>query len=223
MAAVGTMVVVSILGFGLASYVATSHTQNMEQLSYNRAAYVTQAGLEYAMRKIYEGVSPVVTDPGISFSGGGFTIARQDRLVTVTGNHSGSQVVHQVTSPSQADCTEFNLTNANLSENGREIRQIQMRKICLEETVLDKMLVSWTNAGSEGLRRMRVESTTLYNEPLVTSGNLTELSNYAMTRNGTYNVNEIEFSHDMEEKTFTFTFRMGDGSSESYENVTPDD
>ncbi len=218
---IGVMLVLSVMGFAVVSLVSTSHTLNTEQLVYDRAFYVTQAGLEYAMRKIYEGVSPVVASPGISFTGGAFTVTRQDRLITVTGNYGASRVVHQVTSPSQADCTEFDVGNADLASNGTRLQHIQMQKICLETAVLDKIRVSWTNPGSEGLTKVRIENSTIYDQPPVPSDGLTELSDYLMSGNNLHNFNEINFTNNMEGKTFTIAFVFGDGSSESH-TFTPD-
>ena len=220
-AAAGIMVLLSVLGFSLASQVTTSHEINVEQAVYDRAAYVTQAGLEYAMRRIYEGVSPVVSEPGVGFGGGSFVIDRQDKLVTVTGRQGVSQVAHSVTSPSHADCTEFDLSNADVDDE--QIRHISFQKICLEQTVLDKIVVYWTNPGSEGLTKVRVENQTLYNNPAVPNGQLTELSDYVMTGNQNNSMNYIEFSNDMEGKDFTIDFLMGDGSIKSFSIEGEDD
>lgn len=214
--AAGIMVILSLMGFAVASLVTTSRTIHVEQLYYDRAFYVTQAGLEYAMRKIYEAVSPVVAEPGINFGGGYFTIARQDRLITVTGHHGDAQVVHSLTSPSHADCTNFDLSSANLSGDGKKMSQIHFEKICLEQTVIDKVRISWTNPGSEGFKKMKIESQTVYDNPAVASGNLTDIANYIMNGNNQNNVNAIEFNQNMTGKTFTIDFLMGDASSESY-------
>ncbi len=221
-AAAGMMVLLSLFGFSIASLITTSREINLDQVSYDRAFYLTQAGLEYAMRKIYEGFSPVVAPPGIVFGSGSFSIARSGRIVTVTGLDASSQVVHSVTSPSQADCTDFDLSHADLESDGTKLNHISFRKICLEQTVLDKMNVSWTNAGSEGLRKVRVGNQTLYDEPSVASGEQVELADYIMNGINNNNFNEIRFTHDMEGKTFTVTFIMGDGSRESH-TFTPED
>ncbi|MBI4373743.1 MAG: hypothetical protein HY542_02595 [Deltaproteobacteria bacterium] len=220
--AAGLIVLLSLFGFAITSLVSTAQSVHSDQLLYDRAFYVTQSGIEYAMRKIYEGASPIVVSPGINFSGGNFTIAREGRVVTVTGVYDTSRVVHSVTSPTEADCTDFDVSGAELYDDGTRLRHIQFRKICLEQAVLDKMVVSWTDPGPEGLRRVRVESSTLYNEPPVPSGDTTELANYIMTGDNMNNMNEVRFSSDMEDKTFTINFQMGDGSSESY-TFTPDD
>lgn len=211
------MVLLSILGFAMVSLVATSKAIQGDQMIYDRAASVTQAGLEYAMRKIYEGATPVVSPPGLGFAGGSFTIGRADRLVTVTGTYGGSQVVHQVTSPSQADCTDFDVTGARLSEDDREIKTINFQKICLEQTVIDKVRISWTNPQvNEKFQKLKVENETLYDNPPVPSGNLTDVANYVMNGNYRNNINKVAFVNEMGGKTFTFDFIMGDGSSESY-------
>jgi hypothetical protein len=132
-------------------------------------------------------------------------------------------VTHSVTSPSQADCTTYDIDNVRLSEDGRQIRGIQFKKICLEEIVVDKLLVSWTNPGSEGLRRVRIQDARVYDEPPVPSGETTELANYSVTGPANNNYNEIRFTHDMEDKTFTINFIMGDRSAESYQFASDDD
>lgn len=221
MMAVGVMVLLSIFGLSIASLVTTSHAIHTDQLLYDRTFYVAQAGIEYAMRKIYDGLSPVVETP-LVFGNGSFTIGRDGRIVTVTATDGITQVVHSVTSPTQADCTNFYVENANLNDDGEKLQQIQFEKICLEEIVLDKMVVSWTNPGTEGLEKVRVESSTLYDQPAVPNNETTELADYRANGNNRINFNEIRFSHDMEGKTFTIRFKMGDGSAESY-TFTPDD
>lgn len=214
LAAVAVMMLLSVFGIGIAHYVTSSHSINFDQLLYDRSFYINQAGLEYAMRKIYESLSPVFPAPGITFSGGTFYIDRAGNIVTVTSNYNGAQVVHQVTSPSHADCTDFDMTDANW--NQEDLEHITFRKICLEQTVLDKMVISWTNPGSEGTRKVRVQNNTLYDEPPISSGQVTELADHIIDTNGEQVMNYIRFTHELEGKTMTILFMMGDGSSESY-------
>ena len=215
-AAVAVMLLLSFFGFAVVGLVTTSQSTQGEQLFYDRAFYVAQAGLEYGMRKIYEGVSPVVASPGVTFGDGYFTIDRSGTLVTITAHDGNSQVSHSVTSPSQADCTSFDLSSVSLDTDGKNLKHITFQKICLEQTVLDKMNVSWTNPGSEKLKKIKAENSTLYDDPSVTSGTLIELADYTVSGNGNNNINHFEFTDDMSGKTFTISFIMGDGSAESY-------
>ncbi len=215
LAAAGIMAILSIFGFSIVSLVTSSKATEVDQLLYDRAFYVTQAGMEYGMRKIYEGASPVVTSPGITFGPGSFTISQVGRVVTVTGTSETSQVIHSVTSPSHADCTEFDVTNARWQDNGQRLSGINLHKICLAQTILDKIIISWTNPGSEGMTQLRVNNQTLYNNPKVLSGILTELADFIMNGNNNNNMDHTEFTSNMNGKTMTMSFIMGDGSAKS--------
>jgi len=221
LAAVGVMMILSIFGFYLSSIVTTASAVHTDTLVYDRSFYVNQAGLEYAMRKISEGVSAVVPPPGVSFAGGTFTVTHEGNIVTVTSTYGDSSVTHIVTSPSEADCTDFNVDNASLIGSGNTLNQIHFEKICLWRTTLDKVLFTWTPTGTEGLERIRVENSTLYHQPAVLSGTITELADYVMYGGNQNNFNQIDFTGNMEGKDFTVTFILGDGSSETYE-FSPD-
>lgn len=214
-------VIFSILGVMAASIVrmvTVTQVSRADHVSYQRAFGVNQAGIEYAVRRIYEGVSPAVAEPGISFGDGSFTIDRQGRTVTVTARAGASTVAHSVQSPTQADCTRIDVAGANLVSGGDRLTGIDFRKTCLEAVVLDQMVLSWTPLGGddddpETFDEVVVRGSTLYDEPDVPSGTLVELADFTMTTNGNYNLTRIEFGQGMSGKTFTMTMTFGDGST----------
>ena len=83
------------------------------------------------------------------------------------------------------------------------------------------MNIAWTNPGSEGLTKIRAEDQTLYDNPPVASGVTVDLANYILNSGGNNNMNEVDFNSNMEGKTFTMNFIMGDGSAKSY-TFTPE-
>ena len=211
---VGIMLVATMLGFVVATRVVTTSETHLGQLELDKAAAVNNAGMEYGLRKIYEGQTG--TFPSVDFAGGTFSGTRVGTLVTITANYKNSGVAHTVTSPSEADCTRFDVTNASLALGGTRLQQIQFEKICLPQTTLDKMIVSWTNPGVEGLTSVRVGSTTIYNLPPVLNGITTELADFVLNSNNVQSFNEINFTSNMTGKQFTIVFVLLDGSNETY-------
>lgn len=221
-AVVGIMVIMAFFGTAVVYQLTTSQAMRSNQVLSDEAFYVTQAGLEYAVRKIYEGESPVVAEPGKGFSDGNFVISQDGQVITVVGRVGEARVTHTMTSPTQADCTRLNVSNAQLTGDDGRLSQIKVRKICLTQTVIDKMIFSWVADGGERLKKIRIESSTLYNDATgVTSGSLIDVADYVMSNTNENNFNEINFSASMEGKTFEMTLVMGDTTTK-VATFTPD-
>lgn len=210
-AVIGILMIMAFFGTSVVYLLGTSQAIRENQVLSDTSFYVTQAGMEYAVRQIYEGLSPVVAEPGINFAGGSFVIGQQERVVTVTGRMGAAQVTHSLTSPTQADCTRLDVRNARLHSDGRRLSDIQIRKVCLTQVVINQMIFSWVDDGGERLRRIRIGDATVYdNPPGASSGDLLDIADYVIDGNGTHTINEVQFSASMEEKTFTLTLIMGD-------------
>ena len=204
----------SIMGLTAAYLVASNFRGSADHVMATQAEYVTQAGLEYAVKKVWEGGDPVVTEPGKPFGRGNFLVDWTAQTLTVTGRVGNSvQRIHRITSPSQADCTIFDFTNMRLTGDGTRVTGIQFRKNCLPILVLDKVTVSWEpNDASEKITQIKIEDDVSYSSAGETSGTLLELADYTVAGINNVNMNKIDFNASMEGKVITMAFVMGDGS-----------
>lgn len=216
LAALFTLLSMVAMGTVIAYLVAAGEESRANHLLSSQAFYVTQAGIEYGVRKIYEGSSPVVASPGVSFGKGSFTISQSGRTVTVTGTVGNAVRIHKVDSPTEADCTKIDTSNVNLGANDTKVQQITFRKICLTQVTIDKMQYSWTPDNGERLTEIKIENLTVYDNPAgAPSGTLLDIANYVVTTSSNNVINWIKFTGDMEDKTMTLTWTFGDSSTKT--------
>ncbi len=212
-AVVGIMVVLAFFGMAIAKLVATGHALRSDHALYETANMVTEAGIEYGIKKIYEANSAVVNEPGVSFGEGNFIISQSGRTLTVTGRVGEVSVARQVDSPTEADCTTINVSNVNVTGNNDKLSGIKFQKICLVQITLAKVNFSWVTDGGEKLKKIKVESSVIYNDSSgVTSGTLIDVTDYVVNNGSPNNMNSVDFNKDISGKTFNVIFTFGDGS-----------
>lgn len=214
-AVIGVMLLLSILGMSVVSMVTGSHETRVEQITYQQAVFANQAGLEYAMRKTYEGRNPLTARQ--TFGRGNFRVDRQGNRLVVTASVGGSRVIHSAQEPTQADCLSIDTSQSHTHRRGTEIRRIYLTKRCLPRVVLDKMIFSWEADRGESYDRVRLDdviNSRIYDAPpRVRSGALAELIDAALTdNNDRYRLSEIRFPVDMRNRSFRIQFFLGDGS-----------
>ena len=215
MAVVGIMTVMGLFGLAVADLIAKSDTMRSDHSLYERATSITQAAIEYGIKKIYDGVSPVVAEPGINFGKGNFVISQSARTLTITSRLGEVSVTRQVDSPTEADCGQLDVSSASTVGGGDTLTQIQVKKICLIQVVLDKLRFSWTPDNGEKIVRIKIENATVYNDPAGNpSGTLLDITNYVMNNPNQNNMNGIEFDQSVTGKTFTLDVFYGDGTAE---------
>ena len=152
----------------------------------------------------------------VSFGGGTFTISQAARTITVTGTVGDAVRSHSVDSPTEADCTLIDTSNYNLSHDGDDISSITFRKICLTQITVTQMQFSWDPDGAERIERIRIESTTIYNNPAgAPSGTLLDVADYTATTGNNNVINDIEWDNDMEGKTVTMTWTFADNTTKT--------
>lgn len=211
------------LGMVMTYLLSTGQEGRANQVLSTKAFYVTQAGIEYAIKKVYDGESEIVASPGLNFGPGSFTVGRSGRTLTITGTVGQAVQTYAVDSPTEADCTALDVTNLNLHDHDREVSGITFRKICLTQLTIDRMSFGWQPDDGEHLERIRIENSTIYDNPSgVVSGTVIDVADYTTTSNGNQVINDIEWNADMEDKAVTMTFIMGDGSSVSASFTTDD-
>jgi hypothetical protein len=209
------MVLVGFMGLGVAQVMTASQEIRLRHILYQKAYYINQAGLEYSVRKVWESVSSNVPAPGINFAGGVFTSNRNGNIITVTSNLGEAQVVHQITSPTQADCMTIDNSQVDISGGQDDkVGKIKFQKICLTNIVIDQLVVSWTPDTGEQLDEVKILSNRYTIFPTTGSGQTTDLTpDYTLTNSGIYEINPLHFPpYDMTGKSMTVDFIMGDGS-----------
>lgn len=213
LAALFTLLSLLAMGTAISYFTSINATSRANHLMGMQDFYIVQAGLEYSVKKIYEGQNGVVDPPGINFASGNFTVARDDRTLTVTGTLGPTVRSHQVESPTEADCNIIDVTNINLHEAGKRVSQVTFRKNCLASINVDKMQFTWTPDEGEKLQKIKIESLTAYNDPVgVPSGTIIDISNYIVTIPSNQVINIIEWDNSIEDQDITINFIMGDGT-----------
>lgn len=222
-AAALTLVILAAFGGVLTYLVAAGSVGRMHHVSQVQAFYVTQAGIEYAVKKVYDGQNEIVDPPGLNFADGVFTISRAGRTLTITSTVGDAVRVHSVDSPTEADCTVIDTSQVNLGANDTRIQQIHFNKICLATVTITQMQFSWVPDGGERLTDIRIESSTVYTNPLgAPSGTLLEITDYVLNNPNTHVINQVQFDSDMSSKTVTLSFIMGDNSTKTVTFETED-
>jgi len=206
----------TVIGLVLAYLVSAGLESRNNYLLSQQAFYVTQAGIEHAVKKIYEGESETVSPPGKVFGTGSFTVSRSGRTLTVTGTVHNTVRVHNVDSPTQAECMTIEIENFNLQQNETVISQVTFRKVCLTSITINQMTLSWTPDNGERLKKIRIENATIYDNPAgSSSGTLLDTADYTTPVGNNNVINKIEWDSSMEDKEITITFYMGDASTDS--------
>lgn len=215
-AAALTLLILAALGGALTYMVAAGSVGRGNYLFSAEAFYVTQAGMEYGIKKIYSQEDEIVNPPGKTFGPGSFTISRSGKTLTITGTVGDAVRVYKVDSPTQADCTVIDTSNVNSSSSHKKVTQINFRKVCLTSITIDKMQLSWVTNNGEKLKEIKIESSIVYTNPSgASSGTLIETTDYTVTNGNNNVINWFEFSASMEDKTITLSFIMSDGSTKT--------
>ncbi|MDP2600615.1 MAG: hypothetical protein Q8P84_07805 [Deltaproteobacteria bacterium] len=212
------LMLLSLLALGgVISYlVAVGEESRASQHSSAQALYVTQAGVEYAVKKVYDGQSEIVNPPGQPFGNGSFTVSRSGLTLTITGTVGNAIRVHKIDSPTQADCDILDVDNATLVGGGQTLKNIYFRKNCLSQIVVDKLLFSWTPNGGQKLILVKIESSVVYDNPAgVPSGTLIDIADYVAVNNNNNVFSFIHFTAPIFGTVMTLTFHMGDGTTKT--------
>lgn len=214
------LILFSLLAMGLviAHIVAKGELSRANFLLTKKAEYVSLAGMEYGVKRIYDGQSEIVAPPGVTFGPGSFTISRSGRTLTVTGTVGEAVRVHKLDSPTQADCTEMDASNAKFHNNGKRLSDINFRKLCLTQIIVDKMRISWVPNAGQRITKIKIASTVYDNPAGTPSGTLLETVDYTATGGQNHVINAIDFNSALDENnntTFTLEFILGDGTSKT--------
>lgn len=212
-AAALTLLLLAALGGVITYLVAAGAVGRANHVSSMQALYVTQAGIEYAIKRIYDEQDEIVLPPGIVFGEGSFTVSRSGRTLTITGTVGDAVRVHSVDSPTEADCTIINTSNVGLTNQNQRITQVDFQKICLTTTTVRQMQLSWVTDNGERMSEIKINNEIVYTNPTgALSGTLLDTTDYVMTTGNNNVINWFQFDASMAAKTVTFSLIMGDDS-----------
>lgn len=219
-AILGVLIAMLTLGFfgqSLVYMVGTYQDVIGNQLEFNTAFYESQAGLEYGLKKTYAGESSAA---GMNFGSGSFAVTEDASTITSVGRSGDAEVTQTIDKPKQKDCVNLDVGHADADD--KQLKHIQLSKNCLVQVMVDKVMFSWAPDNGERLKKIRIESDVVFNDPLgAVSGTLIDIADFVLTNPQVKNFNEIRFDTDMEGKTFTMTLVMGDGSWTTVQTFTP--
>lgn len=214
LAALLVLLGLAAMGLVMTYLVATGEQSRARHLLSTQAFYGVQGGIEYAIKRVYDGDNELVPPPGIAFGRGSFTVSRNGRTLTISSAVGDAVRQHQIDSPTEADCTLLDLDNVALRDRGRVVSGIHLRKICLAQMSIQQMQFSWVPDGGERLQRIRIESETIYDNPAgALSGTPLDVIDYTVSGGQNNVINEIGWDSSIEDKVVTMTLMLGDGTS----------
>ena len=214
-AALLTLLSLAAMGAVISYLVSAGEEGRANHLLSSQAFYVTQAGVEYAIKRVYDGQNEIVTAPGKTFGRGSFTVSRSGLTLTVTSTVGNATRVDKIDSPTQADCITIDASNVD-SGDGKDIKHIYLHKICLPQVVIDKMTISWVADGGQKMTLIQIESSKVLDNPTgVSSGTLNDIADYTISNGNNNVINHIKFKTSVSNTTMTMTLTMGDGTTKS--------
>lgn len=229
LAALLTLMAMIAMGGVVAYMVAANQQGRASHFQSMQSFYVMQAGIEYAIKKIFEGEDGIIGVP-VTFGGGSFTSTRVGRTLTVTATVGDSSRSYRVDSPTEADCLRI-YAWAPLPENGgtRVVRGLSFVKECLPSVTITQMIYSWAEDNSERLMTIRfmdgMPGENAYDNPAgIPSGTLADISDYVLLDSSTKDIDYVDFNASMFGmfgKTVTIQFNFADGSSKVVTQIIP--
>lgn len=216
------LTLLSMVGMGGAIAYMTSVNQagRGNHLNELKALYEAQAGTEYALKKVYEGEDGNINP--INFGSGNFNSAVSGPLLVVTGNVGNSARVFKLKRPTQADCQIIDASGVNTHDHGKRIAAISFKKNCLPSLTIVSMMISWIPNGGEKMKKIRIESSTVYdNAAGVVSGTVVDTVDYSVNNGNNNVISRIEFGSSVVGKNMTLQFNLSDGSSKAVAFIVP--
>lgn len=218
LAALLTLLSLMAMGGVIAFLAASGQESRINHLTSVQAFYVTQAGIEYALRKKYEGGSDVIS-PAVNFGEGSFQSSKSGIILTVTGTVGNAVRSYKIDSPTESDCFDVDVNSANLVDDDTRITNILTRKSCGSSITIDKMTLTWENLIPVAtLIKIRIENSNVYNDPSggTTTGNEIDITNYTIDNEATHVITFIEWNNAIDASGIVnITFTMTDDSTKT--------
>lgn len=217
------VIALSTMGMAITMLVATGAVSKTNDLVREQATALSNAGLEYALMRIGQGVDP---NGNIRTLGSGtFTISYNSAtgLISSTGKVNAmmgaASVGSSISGPlgyTMASCLTVNTGSASLTGSNKVLSGVTLQNTCGTAIIVSTMTDSWSPAISEKLTQIVISGSTVYNNPSgITSGQVADITDTTIAANSTVPLSSITFNSVMAGKNFTVLFTMSDGSSKS--------
>ncbi|MBT3182317.1 MAG: hypothetical protein HN337_07420 [Deltaproteobacteria bacterium] len=220
------VVVLGLMGGVVTHFVATGAVSKTNDLVREQAFDLTNAGFEYALKRLDDGVDP--DGETKSLGSGEFTVGYDDGTGVISissnvsamyGSASPSYSIQGPTSGgSMADCLIVDTTGAVYANSNTELEGITLQNTCTTDINVSGLTASWSPDGGEQMNRIRIDGATKYiSPPTASSGTPVPLSGDGATISScsTDPITDIRWDSSVYGKNFTLLFNMDDGTSKS--------
>lgn len=209
--------IVGVMGSGMVVMVATNQETRNQVLYQNQSFYSNQAGIEFALGQILEDGN---TDSSITrdFMGESISITRSSGVIQITtseGIANSAYEIEDVNPSDEADCLVVDTSAAALNGGNRILQGITLARdaSCSDTITIDRMTVSWVpNDLGRQMNRIQIAGGTVYTSGGVTSGTNVNITDYNIADYATHNLTGIRWSGTVDNRNFTISFQMSDGS-----------
>ena len=225
---VAVLLIVAILGLMggvVTTLVATGAVSKTNELVKQQAYELVQAGFEYALKRIDDGVDP--DGETKTLGAGQFTIAYSPTgLITVGANvnamYGSASPTYSIQGPvpggNMADCLVVDVSGAHMTTSGwpNYLRGLTLQNTCNVPITIGVMTTSWNPDNGERVYRIRIANSNVYNNwPGQLSGTAIDINDYSIPACTIRDLTYIRFNTEVPRKNFTIDFGMSDGSSKT--------
>lgn len=170
-----SIVVLTILGLMGSSIVNMSSTgvrMKGQEVQTSQAVYVGNAGIQYALLKLKNGLNP--NNVTKTIGAGEFTITTNPTIqeVAVSSSVGESQKSQKLQTAFTAQCLEIDPT-PHVIENNNALKQIRVRKTCHAAAILTAIKLSWTNGGANNIDEIEMGPSSIHGPGGIGSMNAT--------------------------------------------------
>jgi hypothetical protein len=205
--------------------VSSNQSTRMMQLYSDQSFATAQAGVEFALAKIYGGANPCsslnINFLGDSFLGDNITVARANNKVTVTGVRASSTTTLSVTDPippSDGQLIQVDTTNVQDSGNGGPPRkligiQFQLLPGCGQAVTITSLTISWAPNNVENILQIKFDGSNVYNSVGMPSGSTIDIVDQTIADANVHTIDFIRWDADIQDRLYTIQFNFSDGSN----------
>lgn len=143
---VGALILVTLLGYMGASLLnlgGTDSSGGANDMQSVQALEVGNGGIQYALDRLNQGESPVVTNKALAR--GSFTVATNPaaQQLTVTGTVGNATKRQTMNADFSSSCVDLVVTGAYVSSSGKSINGLEVVKTCNAKATITTMAVTW--------------------------------------------------------------------------------
>lgn len=157
------IVVITILSFLSTTILDMTSVDSQiknHDLQSSQSMLIGNAGIQYALFKLNNGLSPSNTTKNLN--GGQFTITTQPATskVTVTSQIGDAQDTQSISTKFSHDCTTINLDLTVI--NADKVDDIRFKKECHTKIILTALVLDWDSGGSNPITAVKVDESVVY-------------------------------------------------------------